>query len=108
MAAHDSLIKDFYGVTDGYLVAGPVWVNTDLKRTGFLTFNGTNQCVILDRSLSDLREISITAWIKWAGGKSNQPVYHFGAATNRCLFLTPDDGSGHAKFVIRNGGADQT
>ena len=101
-------MKDFYGVTDGYLQGGPVWVNSDTKRSGFLTFNGSNQYVILDRSLSDLQEISVTAWIKWSGGTSNQPVWFFGAATNKCMFLTPDDGTGHAKFVIRTNSSDQT
>ena len=64
--------------------------------------------MILDRSLSDLQEISVTAWIKWSGGTSNQPVWFFGAATNKCMFLTPDDGTGHAKFVIRTNSSDQT
>jgi hypothetical protein len=85
-----------------------VWVSADLKRAGFLTFNGSNQYVILDRSLSDLQEISVTAWVKWAGGTSNQPVWFFGAATNKCMFFTPDDGTGHAKFVIRTNSSDQT
>jgi carbonic anhydrase/acetyltransferase-like protein (isoleucine patch superfamily) len=107
-AAHDSLAKDFYGVTDGYLVGGPAWVSSDGQRSGFLTFDGAGQYVILDRSLSDLPEISVTAWIKWAGGGADQPVWHFGSATNHCMFLTPDDGTGHVKFVIRDGGPDQT
>jgi carbonic anhydrase/acetyltransferase-like protein (isoleucine patch superfamily) len=106
-AAHDSLMKDFYGVTDGYLQGGPVWVSSDGKRAGFLTFNGSNQYVILDRSLPDLQEISVTAWVKWAGGTSNQPVWFFGAATNKCMFFTPDDGTGHVKFVIRTNSSDQ-
>lgn len=107
-AAHDSLAKDFYGVTDGYLQGSPVWTSSDGKRSGFLNFNGTNQYVILDRSLSDLSEISITAWSKWSGGTSNQPVWFFGSATNRCMFFTPDDGTGHAKFVIRSNSTEQT
>jgi hypothetical protein len=106
--AHDSLAKDFYGVTDGYLQGGPVWTSFDGTRSGFLNFNGSSQYVILDRSVSDVQEISVAAWVKWAGGAANQPVWHFGSATNKCMYFTPDDGTGHAKFVIRNGGADQT
>lgn len=63
---------------------------------------------MLDKSLSDLKEISITAWVKWNGGASNQSVWHFGSATNRDMWFTPDDGSGRAKFLIRNGGPAQT
>jgi carbonic anhydrase/acetyltransferase-like protein (isoleucine patch superfamily) len=107
-AAHASLAKDFYGVTDGYLEGNPAWISSDGQRAGFLTFNGSNQYVILDRSLSDLAEISVTAWIKWSGGASNQPAFYFGSATNKCMFFTPDDGTGHAKFVIRTNSTDQT
>ncbi|HET7624541.1 MAG TPA: DUF6055 domain-containing protein, partial [Verrucomicrobiae bacterium] len=106
-SAHASLAKDFYGVTDGYLEGNPEWTSSDGKRSGFLNFNGANQYVILDRSLSDLREISITAWVKWSGGAPNQPVFYFGSATNHCLFFTPSDGAGRAKFVIRHGAVEQ-
>ena len=107
-AADNSLAKDFYGVTDGYLQGNPTWTSTDGTRPGFQDFNGVNQYVILDQSLSDLPEISVTAWVKWGGGAFNQPVWYFGSGTNRCMFFTPDDGTGHAKFVIRTNSTDQT
>ncbi len=99
-----SLAKDYYGVTDGYLRGGPAWVSSDGKRSAFLTFNGTSQYVILDHSLCDLLEISVTVWVKWSGGAPNQPIWFFGSGTTNCMYLTPDDGTGHAKFVIRNPG----
>jgi len=107
-APHDSLAKDLLGVTDGYLQGNPGWINSDGQRSGFLTFNGANQFVILDRSLSDVKEISVTAWVKWSGGASNQPVWYFGTASTNCMFLTPNDGAGSAKFSIINGGTTQT
>ena len=107
-APHDSLAKDLIGVTDGYLAGNPGWVSSDDRRSGFLTFNGANQFVILDRSLSDLREMTVTAWVKWSGGASNQPVWYFGSAPTNCMFLTPDDGTGSAKFFIISGGSSQT
>jgi carbonic anhydrase/acetyltransferase-like protein (isoleucine patch superfamily) len=107
-SSHASLVKDFYGVTDGYLQGNPLWISSDGKRSGFLSFNGANQFVVLDRSLSDLNEISVTAWIKWNGGAPNQPAWFFGAATNQCMYFTPNDGT-HARFVIRtNAGGDQS
>jgi carbonic anhydrase/acetyltransferase-like protein (isoleucine patch superfamily) len=102
-AAHDSLAKDSSGVTDGYLAGNPAWYSGDGQRSGFLAFNGTNQYVMLDRSLSDLPEITVTAWIKWSGGAGNQPAWYFGAAATNCMFFTPDDGTGHAKFSITKG-----
>jgi hypothetical protein len=107
-AANDSMIRDQIGVTDGYTVGSPAWRANDAGRSGVLAFNGTNQYVVLDKSLSDVSQISITAWVKWSGGASNQSVWHFGSATNKGMFLVPDDGTGHAKFVIHNGGPDQT
>lgn len=106
--AHDSRILDQYGVTDGFLQGSPTWYASDGRRQGFLAFNGVNQAVTLDRSLCDLHQTTIAAWVKWSGGVSNQPVWYFGAATNKCMYLTPDDGTGHAKFFISNGGATQT
>ena len=105
---HDSLAKDLLGVTDGYLQGNPGWVNSDGQRSGFLTFNGTDQFVILDRSLSDLKEITVTAWVKWSGGASNQPVWYFGTASTNCMFLAPNDGAGNLKFSITTGGTTQT
>ncbi len=106
--AHDSLAKDSPGVTDGYLAGNPAWYSGDGQRAGFLSFNGTNQYVILDRSLSDLPEITVAAWIKWSGGAGNQPAWYFGTAATNCMFFTPDDGTGHAKFSITKGAVIQS
>ena len=106
--AHDSRILDQPGVTDGFTVGNPTWYATDGKRAGFLAFNGTDEYVMLDRSVSDFRQFTVTAWVKWSGGVANQPVFHLGAATNRCLYFTPDNGAGQATFSIANGGAAQT
>jgi hypothetical protein len=57
--------------------------------------------------VSDLREITVTAWVKWGGGASNQPAWFFGASPDRCMFLTPDDGEGHLKYVIRSNTLEQ-
>ncbi len=86
----------------------PTWLSSDGLRSGVLAFNGTNQFVILDRSVSDLREITITTWVKWSGGASNQPVWYFGSAATNCMFLTPDDGAGNVRFSIISGGTTQT
>ncbi len=106
--AHDSLAKDAPGVTDGYLAGNPTWYSSDGLRSGFLAFNGTNQYVILDRSLSDLPEITVTAWVKWSGVAGNQPVWYFGTAATNCMFFTPDDGTGHATFSITKGAVNQS
>jgi hypothetical protein len=106
--AHDSRILDKYGVTDGFTVGSPAWVSTDGTRNGILTFNGTSQYVNLDRSVADLHDFTFSAWVKPNGGTANQAVLWLGASTTKRLCFTPDDGTGHAKFSIINGGTDQT
>lgn len=107
-SAHDSRILDQYGVTDGFTAGSPVWVAADAKRKGFLTFDGTTQYVRLDRSIADLHDFSFTAWVRPLGGTANQALLWLGASTTQRLCFTPDDGTGHAKFSICNGGADQS
>lgn len=106
--AHDSRVLDANGVTDGYAIGSPSWIAADAKRSGFLTFNGADQFAALDRSIADTRAFTFAAWVKPLGGAANQAVLWLGATTARRLSFTPDDGTGHAKFSIANGGADQT
>ena len=106
--SHDSRALDQYGITDAFTIGSPAWTFTDGKRKGFLNFNGSNQSVALDRSVTDSRAFTFAAWVKPAGGPANQAVLWLGATPTRRLSLTPDDGSGHAKFSIINGGAEQT
>lgn len=107
-AAHDSRIRDRYGVTDGFTVGSPAWIAGDAKRKGYLSFNGSTQSVVLDRSIADLRNFTFAAWVKPQGGTPNQAVLWLGAGATRRLSFTPDDGAGHAKFAIVNGGAEQS
>ncbi len=107
-AAHDSRVFDQYGATDAFTLGSPAWISADAKRKGFLGFDGATQAVALDRSVADLREFTFTAWVKPLGGAANQPVLWLGATSTRRLYVTPDDGAGHARFSIVNGGAEQT
>ncbi len=106
-AAHDSRIRDQYGVTDGFTVGTPTWVAADAKRKGFLSFDGSSQSVVLDRSVADLRDFTFAAWVKPLGGTPNQAVVWLGASSTKRLYFTPDNGSGQAKFAIVNGGTEQ-
>ena len=94
-------------MTDGFTQGNPTWYGTDGRHSGFLAFNGVNQFVILDRSLCDLAQITVAAWVKWSGGTGNQPVFYLGTGTANGMFVTPDDGTGHAQFSITRNGATQ-
>ncbi len=106
--ANDSMTRDQIGVTDAYLIGSPSWRLSDSGRTGTLYFNGTNQYAVLDKSLLDHKELSITAWVKWSGGVTNQPVWYFGSAPTNCMYFTPADGSGRARFILRRSGGEET
>jgi len=107
-SAHDSRVLDRYGVTDSFPIGSPAWTFTDWKRKGFLSFNGSDQSVALDRSVADMRAFTFTAWVKPAGGAANQAVLWLGASSTKRLSFTPNDGSGQSKFSIVNGGAEQS
>ena len=107
-SAHDSRALDRFGVTDAFTIGTPAWTSTDWKRKGFLSFNGSNQYLTLDRSVADMRALTFAAWVKPNGGPANQALLWLGANSSKRLSFTPDNGSGSARFSIVNGGAEQT
>jgi autotransporter-associated beta strand protein len=106
--AHDSRALDQYGVIDAFPIGSPAWTANDGERRGFLTFNGSNQSIALDRSVADSRAFTFSAWVKPTGGPANQAVLWLGASTTRRMALTASDANGKAKFSIVNGGTEQT
>ncbi|MES2924632.1 MAG: LamG-like jellyroll fold domain-containing protein [Verrucomicrobiota bacterium] len=105
---NEARIFDQYGVTDSFTIGAPGWLGNDVGRQGVLTLNGTTQHVNLDRSVADLRDFSFAAWVKPGSSTANQAVLWMGSSTTKRLYFTPNDGSGHAKFSIVNGGTEQT
>ncbi len=97
----ESLTSDAWGTTDGFVKGNPFWMEKDTIRRGFITLDGENDYVVLDRQLIDFRELTITAWVKWASGRANQSVWFFGTDRETCMWLTPDDGMKRARFIIR-------
>ena len=109
---HESLAKDLYGATDGYLAGNPAWVEKDEKRMGFLTFNGKDQYVLLDRSVSDLAEMTVSVWFKpeslgrrpfllLFGSGVKRPVFCFGADANKRMVLELNGGK--PKLILKDG-----
>lgn len=72
-----------------------------------MAFDGKSY-ILLDRSLVDLSKFSITAKVRWEGGKANQAVWAFGASADQCMWLTPDDGNGKMKFTARLNGKEES
>ena len=97
----DTIIQDAWGTTDGFVRGNPIWTEKDTIRSGFITLNGENDYVVMDRQLTDFRELTITAWVKWASGRANQPIWFFGSDRETCMWITPDDGMKRARFIMR-------
>ncbi len=106
-APHHDIIRDVPGMTDAYAIGRPGWQAKDASRSGFITFDGKAQALLLDRSVADLFEATISVWVKWSGGPAMQPVFHFGNGTD-AVFFTPDDGKGHAALIARKDGKTYT
>ena len=104
-ASHAYAAKDQYGATDGLLVGSPTWVSSDGIRSGFLTFNGSGQYVLLNRWAGDLRAATFTTRVKWAGGTANQALFHFGdGSSNNQLYVTPSNAAGVCELRVVKGG----
>ncbi|KNY25606.1 DUF6055 domain-containing protein [Pseudobacteroides cellulosolvens] len=95
--------RDKYGVTHGIIRGNPLWSASSEGHSGILQLNGDNQYVVLENSVSDLKDIEIRATVRWDGGTANQRLFNFGSSQDKYMYLTPSDENGKVKFEIRNG-----
>ncbi|TYQ14941.1 UNVERIFIED_CONTAM: UDP-3-O-[3-hydroxymyristoyl] glucosamine N-acyltransferase [Acetivibrio alkalicellulosi] len=99
---------DKHGVTHGILRGSPTWRSSLENRQGVIQLNGVNQYIVLEKSVSDLKEMEIHTSVRWDGGEPNQKLFTFGASEEKSMYLTPSDENGKAKFVIRDGNTIRT
>ncbi len=104
-ANHGDLALDYLSGMAAF-ARGATWTASDTGRTGVLTFSGSNQWLTFDRSVVDSGAFTLDFWVKPQGGAANQALFWIGSSTTKRLVFTPDDGTGHAKVMISNGGAD--
>ena len=95
--------RDRFGVTHGILRNAPKWVASLAGRSGVLTLNGRDQYVLLEDSVSGFQDIEVRCQVRWVGGAENQPIWFFGSAPDRCMYLTPSNANGKLAFVICKG-----
>ncbi len=103
-----ALLEDFFGVTHGILRGAHAWVALDGEHQGMLALDGSSAYAILPRSVSDVDDITIGAWLKWGGGAANQRVFEFGGAADARMYLTPNDGTGRCALVLAKDGVTET
>jgi carbonic anhydrase/acetyltransferase-like protein (isoleucine patch superfamily) len=102
----DSIAKDFYGTVEGYFSGEPAWVETDDIRKGFIELDGS-QYIILQRSLSDFEDITVSVWIKPATVEGIQPVWSFGIDKDNYMQLETGNGTGKPVVVTRRGSVEE-
>jgi len=95
--------RDKYGVTHGIIRGEPAWSASLGGRSGVLQLNGMDQYIVLENSLSDMKDMEIRASVRWDGGEDNQRLFTFGSSEDKCMYLTPSDEDGNVRFEIRNG-----
>ena len=100
--------RDRFGVTHGILRGGPKWLESLDGRKGVLTFNGKDQYVLLEDSISGFQDIEVRCFVRWEGKGKNEPIWFFGAGAEQCMYLTPSNANGKVAFVIRKGGKVET
>jgi hypothetical protein len=96
---------DQHGMNHSYLIGEPQLVPDTIEgvETSVLELDGAEQYVELQPATVDFPDLTIAAWVKWAGTGSNQMIWSFGDGENKLMALTPKGGSGKLRFGISNG-----
>ena len=104
---HPSLAEDAFGVTHGYLRGDPDWVEAEDGHEGAVLLDGASQYAVLPRSVSDLDDITLAAWVRWGGGAADQRIFELGSSSSKLMYLTPKSARGRLELVGRDGATDQ-
>ena len=101
--------KDTYGITHGYLMGGatkPTTVDSgNTARIKALALNGTDQYVELHKDVCDFVDCTISTWVKWNGGSSDQVILSMGDGANKYMTLTAKGSTSQLRFAITNSGS---
>ena len=101
--------KDTYGIIHGVLMGGatkPTTVESgNTARGKVLALNGTDQYVELHKDVCDFRDCTISAWVNWNGGGSDQVIWSMGDGTNKYMTLTAEGTTSQLRFAITSTGS---
>lgn len=101
--------KDTYGMIHGVLMGGTTKPTTvasgNTARGKVLALNGTDQYVELHKDVCDFRDCTISAWVKWIGGSSDQVIWSMGDGANKYMTLTAQGSTSQLRFAITNTGS---
>ncbi|WP_258104258.1 RICIN domain-containing protein [Marinoscillum sp. MHG1-6] len=72
-----------------------------------VSLDGTEDFLQLSTDIANHQEITVAAWVNWAGGSAWQRIFDFGNGEDESMYLTTNNWSGNVEFNIYNtGGAN--
>ncbi len=74
--------------------------------TDALSLNGSNDFVQLSEEVANQQEISVVAWVKWAGFSIGQYLFSFSDGADDYMYFSPSI-SGQMQLAIKNDGVEQ-
>lgn len=100
--------KDTYGITHGYLMGAsakpPTVASGNTARGQVLSLNGVDQYIELMKDVCDFGDCTISTWVKWNSGSTDQVIWSMGDGANKYMTLTQTSG-GQLRFAITNSGS---
>lgn len=107
IAGYDFDSTSKYWAMDGYTATnarqlGVEWASERTSAKGVMNFSGGEDCLLLDASLLQTRDIQLSMGVLWKGGSQNQEILHFGD-DNAYISLTPSNENGVAELIVTDG-----
>jgi len=93
--------KDEYTATYARRL-GAEWASERTSAKGVMSFSGSEDCLLLDTSLLQTRDIQLSIGVLWKGGGNGQEILHFGD-DKACVSLTPCNEKGTAELILTDG-----
>ena len=103
--AFETNVNDTTGVNHATAFGSPMYGCGASGHDQAIMLDGIDDYVQLPSDIANRSDITIAAWVKWAGGDAWQRIFDFGNDTVAYLFLTPLSGNGTTMFAISNGGS---
>lgn len=107
IASYDFSTSSENWAVDGYTATnarqlGAEWSQERTSANGVLNFDGSENCLQLDTSLLETRDIQLSLGVLWKGGTAQQEIFRFGD-DNAYMSLTPSNADGVAELTITDG-----
>ena len=99
-------VLDRHGATNAQQV-GAMWQADRTSAADVLSFDGTNDYLLLDDSILNTQNLQISLAALWKGGTAEQTLFRFGD-DDAYLKFTPPNANGVAEFTITDGTTLQT